>query len=466
MRWPEPTFVERALQLPPEIRACGLARGDIPTLIELLAAWYPSLAAAEDQTLLTSAIYETQAALVGEEQDVLARPLHVLLFKAQGEAAPVGYLAVEYEPINRSMLGRMSVVDPRFRGRGLGGALVEASVVIARAMGVQMIYGLVELDNKAQCAGLERAGHLLCGIAPDSDSKPLDAASTCHVPEAVYVNLLLPADELVWPKPAALRPSTAALMQLLFEHDDTRSAPPPLAMTPLPRLSASAAARCAARPPGTWPDIRWLADELGLPQGLTPRPLARADVPRLIAALPGLNPELEHDPDHHMLDPTFYAERVAFAGEDAVIANRPVYAWVIEREGEIVGFHHATFDVERSTFTAKLSTLASPRDPEVQTSLPRWIALVGPWLEVETLLCWTDLRELSGQLACERSGLRLFGFLPASDRTATAPGVVRHGFLAIYGVSLVPPERAYVPARATMTPRVATLADFVLGSPA
>ncbi|MCX4240046.1 GNAT family N-acetyltransferase [Paraliomyxa miuraensis] len=462
MLWPEAAVVESGLRLPPGIRARSLAREDVPAVIESLGAWYPSLAMAEEHSLLDGTFYETRVALAREQRDAAMRPVHVLLLEA--EVAPVGYLAIEYDAHSRTMLGRLSVVDPRFRGLGLGGALVQASVDVTRAMGIASIFGLVELDNRAQCASLDRAGHLLCGITPDSDRKPVGPSTIRYVPEAVYVNLLVPPDELVWPDAEALRPATAALMKLLFDHGEPpESSASPVTM-PRPRLGEAAAARCRARPEGTWPDIRWLAEDLHLPPGVTARTLARADVPALIGMLAALDPRLDEAPDPRLLDPSFYEQHVALAGEDASIERRPVHAWVVEREGRIEALHHATHDPERSTLTGRLSTPASRRTgAELQALLPRWLSLVGPLLDVETLLCWVDLRERSGQLACERSGLRLLGFYPASDRITVAPGVVRHGFHAIYGASQVSPERSHVPARSAMSPRVAALADFVLG---
>jgi hypothetical protein len=200
------------------------------------------------------------------------------------------------------------------------------------------------------------------------------------------------------------------------------------------------------------------------PPGVTVRALVRSDIPRLATLLRELDPQLDHESGHQLLDPSFYEEHVAFAGEDASIERRPVYAWVAEREEEIVAFHHATYDPERSTLTGRLSTLASNRaGAGVQALLPRWLSLAGCVLGVETLLCWADLREPSAQLACELSGFCLFGFFPASDRITVAPGAVRHGFHAVYGVSLVPPEQSHIPERSAMPPRVAALADFVLG---
>jgi len=112
----------------------------------------------------------------------------------------------------------------------------------------------------------------------------------------VYVNLVMPPEALAWPSTKDLRPTTAALLDHLFDRGGPRV---PAALTPTmpsPSFSPATAAACAGQPPGTWPDIRELALDLGLPVGSTARPLAPADVPRLIAALPRLDPQLEADP--------------------------------------------------------------------------------------------------------------------------------------------------------------------------
>jgi GNAT superfamily N-acetyltransferase len=465
-RWPEIETIAREVALPPGVRPRQLSRTDIPTLVRLFAEWHPALAFSEDAALLEERYYTENVALAGEGHTTTERPVYVTLLVSEG--APVGCHMSEVEANGAVDVGFWSLVAPRFRGRGLGRALIELWITIARAAGANVAYGLVELDNPAQLAALERGGTLLGGILPNSEPKQVGSEGLRSVPEAITVKGLVPAEELVWPEPSAMRPATAALMKLLFDYGDP---PGPLVSfrpQPVPDLDPATRALLEARRGGDleWPDVRLLAGQLALPPGVVVRGLARADLPALMDRLPAWDRDIAHGSQRRLLSPAFYEASVALAGEDAHIERRPAHAWVVERGGELAGLSFVHCRLEHSTLFPEL-VVVDPRHRRAGLArvLLRTAMLTARSVRVDMITARATLRHPHGQRLCEGAGFRLVGILPAANRHTVSPGVVKHAFEAIYSISLLPPEQSYTPPRETMPPRVAALVDFVHGPP-
>jgi len=71
------------------------------------------------------------------------------------------------------------------------------------------------------------------------------------------------------------------------------------------------------------------------------------------------------------------------------------------------------------------------------------------------------LRRPQMQLALERAGYRLLGFVPGYDREVVAPGVVKRVYDAVYGKVLVPEEDLIRPDPAQMSPRARALFEML-----
>ena len=80
------------------------------------------------------------------------------------------------------------------------------------------------------------------------------------------------------------------------------------------------------------------------------------------------------------------------------------------------------------------------------------------------IVAWVTLRHRFPQHVAERAGYRLVGIVPGSDRVQLAPGVVKHVCEAVYAISLVTEERTFRPPSASLSPRMAALARFILGA--
>lgn len=465
MKWPSVEAFEASLSLPPGVRVRRCAHEDVPRVIESLKNWYPNLTGAEDATLLTRSFYETEVALDGDADESDARPGYALLF--EHDAAPVGFFVMDHELDDNGLLGRMSVIDPAWRGRGLGRAFIRAQVAVARAMGVRSTYGFVELDNHAQCKALEREGFVLSSLLPDSDRKRVPGVGTRYVPEALYIHSLVAPEDLLWPPAEALQPRTAALLDYLFGSGDP-AVLPPYVPTHAPEIAPSVAAVLDARPGGraTWPDAHAFTPQLEMPPGFSVHQLGRADVPALIAQLPAWHPEVFDGSKRYILDPAFYEESVAFAGETTRIDERPAYVWCVREggaSGPIVAVGTIGVDVERSTLRTEHAIIAPSHRGLRLSGLITLYVLIARAIEIETVVGWASMRHPYAQKACEKHGFRLIGIVPASERISVAPGVTKYTFEAAYAISLVPPSLAWCPPRSAMLPRVAALARFVLG---
>lgn len=316
------------------------------------------------------------------------------------------------------------------------------------------------------CAALVRTGRLLCGILPSSDRSLIAPSQVRYVPRAIYAKLLLSPEELLWPDPKVLRPATAAMMKLLFDHASPAERSAHVRQVSPPVLDARVAAVVADRPPGTWPDVAPIIQTLTLPAGVTLRQLTRSDIPGLISRLPDWYPEVEEGIQKRLLTPSFYEELVALADEDQSIERRPIHGRVFLYKGELIGFTYSICELKRSTLRAEFIVIdPRHRGLGLGLSLLPFKVLLGRAIGIETVVAMSTLRDPYRQMAAERSGFRLVGILPAAGLQAVDGGGVKHTFEALYALSLVPPEQSYRPPAAEMDPGVAVLADFVLGGP-
>lgn len=462
MHWPSVEEICLDLQLPAGVCMRQLALEDVPVAVALLAAWFPGLADAAQQEMLTADFYRDKVALAHGPQSTEARSFYVLMLAS--DAAPLGYLVVEYEPFSWVLRGRLSAVAPHVRRQGFGTVLLHAEEAIGRALGVNTTLECVAIDNRTQCAALERTGRVLCGLMPGSERRRMQSSVIRKIPEALYYKILVPAEQLQWPEPKALRPATAAMMKLLFDHGESLEPFVPPAGPPQDPIRALGLSVAGPQHQETWPDTDRIASQLKLAPGLTVRQLARGDLPMLLDRLPSWHPELEGSLHDCLLTSDFYEEFVAFAGEDQSTRRRPAHARVFFYNGEMVGFNYSTFEIQSSTLYAEyIAVDPRHRGLGIAFALLPFKARMACAMGVDTVLAWATLHHPYRQMAAERSGFRLIGISPAADDSVDASGIKRYMFEAVYALSLVPPAQVFCPPREAMSPRVAALADFVLG---
>ena len=65
------------------------------------------------------------------------------------------------------------------------------------------------------------------------------------------------------------------------------------------------------------------------------------------------------------------------------------------------------------------------------------------------------------QLALERAGYQLLGFVPGYDREEVAPGVVKRVYEAVYGKVLVPDDELLRPDPKNLSPKARALFELI-----
>lgn len=474
MHWPDPAPILAGLELPTGMTARPLARDDLAAVCAWLAAHDPQIAVGDAAELLEPDFYAREVALAGEDQAISERPSFAVVLTA-GDAV-AGCLVLEYELAEQALFRRLAAAAPEHARHWL-----DAEERFGRALGANVVYGFVALDDRARCALLVRAGRVLCGVLPSSDRALIPGLGVRHVPRAIYAKLLIADHELRWPARDALRPATAALMALLFDQPAS-AAPSAAAALPAGAPVAAAWPVAATVPPATaaaplaaipttgglataWPDLAPIVAALRLPASVTLRQLARGDLAQLVERLPAWYFQIATTAQRRLLTAAFYDDCVALAGEDQTIARRPIHARVFVHRGELIGLTYSICEVKRSTLRAEFIVI-DPRHRGLGLALATlpFKVLLARAIGVDTVLAMATLRDPYRQMAAERSGFRLAGLLPAAGIDDAGDGA-KHVFEAMYACSLVPAERAFRPPAAAMLPRVAAVADFVLGAP-
>lgn len=500
MRWPRvPSFVD-FLQIPPGVVAQQAGRGDLAAWTAALSEWHPDLAIGEEAALLSPATYEEQVALRDEPASD-ARDQYTLILRAQGAAAGpdgdaaagdiVGGILVEYDPEGATMAGRMSVVSPTWRGRGLGRVLLRGQEALGRGLGARSVWGLVELDNLSQQHLLESQGFWRCGIVPESDQRRDEEGRTHYVPEALYIKPLVPPGDLLWPQRDQLTDDVAGLFALLPwpgspfcvasrpPHTAHSSVPAASAVPPPPpRLSAALRAQLAGGPAGVWPDLDALLRHPDCDVGLLPGDTLRVQRAEDIGALAGPDgllarwqPAVGDAAAAVFTAETHHWAQVALARDDAdppvSFAERPYCHLLLCRGARIVGFCALSVDAPGVNLFADLVVVDPQMQDQDQGQTLRllratlWIAAV---LGVETVLRWVTLMQVGAQRTATRAGLSLWGIVPASEVSIDPDGRRRYACEALFGASLIPPSQAHWPDGECIAPGLRALAQQIRGA--
>lgn len=463
MRWSAIDPLLTSLSVPSGLTLARLASDEIAEVPAALCAWHPDLEIGEEPFLLTDAFYRDEVALRDVDGSLGERPACALRLRDDHGLAAL--LVLEHQAGERALLGTISVVAPRWRGRGLGRVLIQATDVVAGAIGVDLVYGFTELENVAQGRILESEGYWLCGLIPDSERRRIAPGLMRNVPEALYIKPRLPAERLLWPDPRQLSPRALRMFRLLDFPGTPAALTAHPAATPeplgaVPPVAPAVAARLA-RPDHTWPDVAVLSEQLDLPAGFRIRGLARADIPRVIEQVASWFPDLRDSVRAFLLDPAYYEEQVALDGEDQDYQARPGHVFTVWDRDALVLVTCARFDEDGSTLLNDFAALDPRyRRQGIGDRVMPLLGLIGRAMGIETVLGWSTLRHPAAQRAVERGGWQLWGLIPASERYRDG-GVDRGGFEALYGASLVPAEQSYWPPLDTLPPRLAALCRLV-----
>lgn len=493
MRWPPVSSFVDFLHLPAGVDAQQLAGNELVEWTAALAAWHPDLAIGEEAALLQPQTYVDEAALRDVDGDE-ARDMYTLILRAgSGADRPIiGGIVVEYDQEEATMAGRMSVLSPAWRGRGLGRVLLRGQEALGRALGAHSEWGLVELDNTPQQHLLESEGFWLCGIVPESEQRRGPAGQARHVPEALYIKPFVPPSDLHWPQRAHMEADVAAMFDLLQPLAPPRAtedrgtltasesvgravpdAPRDVPVPSLPVLSPALRALVAGCPAGMWPDLDALLRhpdcDLRFPHDVCLRLQTVEDIAALTGPdglLARWHPGLVDGTGRMFVTAEHHRDCVALACGDGrralAIADRPYSHLLLCRGAQILAFLACSVDASGVNLFCDLAVVDPAQQGQgMMVRMTRAVLWIAAALGVETVLGWATLTHVGAQRVARRAGLSLWGIVPASEIIIGADGRARHAFEALYGASLVPPSQAHWPAPERLPPRLRSLAQLV-----
>jgi GNAT superfamily N-acetyltransferase len=186
--------------------------------------------------------------------------------------------------------------------------------------------------------------------------------------------------------------------------------------------------------------------------------LGRAEIPALCQALRRFHGDMAIGEEQHLLLPSFYEEEAALRGEEALLAERPVWALQLHSAAEIVGVAILEFaDGEQALFGRMSAVAPAWRGRGLGRALLRAMERAGRAIAADLVFGLAELDNLPQCALLESEEWLLCGLVPESERRLVAPGVMRYVPEAIYVKILAPTETLLWPTAANLTPRTAAL---------
>lgn len=212
--WPDLGVLSSALRLSPGVVVRQLARGDVPAVIEALAAWHPALPGSLMESLLTPAPYERWMALAGEETNVYERPGFPYVAEVDGELSV--FALYSFDPArSRTLRAELAVVNPRHRGLNLSQQLTPLWRLLGHAVAADTLLGWATLAHPFVQRAVARQGLDLVGISPAAERRGVAPGAVKYVCEALYATSLLPEEQTFWPALADMPDRVAALARFI-----------------------------------------------------------------------------------------------------------------------------------------------------------------------------------------------------------------------------------------------------------
>ena len=207
--WPEVPDLLADLEVP-GARWFQPARADIPRLLELVRT-YPDIAVGAESVHGQRGFWDYQVHL----RD-LDGPRWIFPVALERGSRVVALLTVELRPRQRLLEGRLALVAPDERARGIGAMLAgPIPERIGRAVGAELLLSYATLAHRHSQALLVQHGYRLAGVIPGYDLDRLADGTVRRGWEALYVKLLVGAAAVHQPALEDLLPATRAVAAAL-----------------------------------------------------------------------------------------------------------------------------------------------------------------------------------------------------------------------------------------------------------
>lgn len=199
------------LALPPGYSLDQLRASEVPVLVDSLRTWYPDIAVGSESCHLDPDFYYARVQLREATDDRVIFPITI---KHQGRI--ISLVNLEKDPEELTIEAKMGVVQPQYRGMGLGYLGPGLLEVMGRASGAELAYYFTTLKIPQEQIISENLGYRLVGILPASDRQQVRAGKVLRVPEAIYAKVLVGDDKLFHPPEEALTPATRRFWNFVF----------------------------------------------------------------------------------------------------------------------------------------------------------------------------------------------------------------------------------------------------------
>lgn len=207
-----------------------------------------------------------------------------------------------------------------------------------------------------------------------------------------------------------------------------------------------------------WPAAEQIGLMWSLPDGYRNVLLTRADVPALIAAVKRWHPDIAVGAASCYLREDFYEEKVCLDGDD----NKDVIVVVTKHGDDLAGLGSWERERDALTIYARFGAIAPEhRGARLAVRAMEFGESLARAMGAGFVYGMATLKIPNMQLALERAGYQLLGFVPGYDREEVAPGVVKRVFEAVYAKVLVSEEELLRPDPKNLSPKARALFELM-----
>lgn len=207
-----------------------------------------------------------------------------------------------------------------------------------------------------------------------------------------------------------------------------------------------------------WPSIDEICAMTQLPDGYRFAYMTRADIDPLIAAIRAWFPSVSVGAASCYLTEQFYLDKVVLDDE----TDKDVLALLIKKGDELVGMGSWERESAAMTLYARLGVIApAHRGARMAVIAMEHGERMGRAMGAGFIYTLATMKMPQMQLALERAGYHLIGFMPGYDREEVSPGVIKRVFEAGYAKRLAPADEFLRPEDKNMTPNAKRLFDII-----
>ena len=203
-----------------------------------------------------------------------------------------------------------------------------------------------------------------------------------------------------------------------------------------------------------WPSTSELPALHTLPEGYRFEQLRRSEIPSLISAIAAWHPDISVGIGSCYLRESFYTDKVFLRDE----IEKDFFVVLIMRGEELAGMGSWEREPDALTLYARLGIVAPKhRGQKISIRAVEFSENLARAMGAGFVYGLATLKVPSMQLALERAGYRLLGFVPGYDREVVAPGLVKRVYEAVYAKVLVPDEDLLRPDPKNLSPKARAL---------